>query len=66
MFQALVGEFLDDFIKTNILGNQVSRAQSEKKLRVLFNSNFTLSDHVSLVIKSTRVHAEDLYRIRLL
>ena len=47
----------------NMLGNQVSPAQSVKNLRVVFNSNFTLSDHVSQVIRSTRVHARDLYRI---
>ena len=40
----------------NILGNQVSPAQSVKC--------FSFSDHVSHVIKSTRVHARDLYRIR--
>ena len=49
----------------NILGNQVSPAQSVKNLGVVFDSNFTFSDHVSQVIKSTRVHARDLYRIRL-
>ena len=48
----------------NILSNQVSLAQSVKNLRVVFDSNFTFSDHVSQVIKSTRVHARDLYRIR--
>ena len=46
----------------NMLGNQVSPAQSVKNL--VFDSNFTFSDHVSQVIKSTRVHARDLYRIR--
>ena len=49
---------------TNIFGNQVSPAQSVKNLGVVFDSNFTLSDHVSQVIKSTTVHARDLYRIR--
>ena len=33
-------------------------------LGVVFDSNFSFSDHVSQVIKSTRVHARDLYRIR--
>ena len=47
----------------NILGNQVSPAQSGN-LGVVFNSNFSFSDHVSQVIKYTRVHARDLYRIR--
>ena len=47
----------------NILGNQVSPAQSVRNLGVVFNSNFSFSDHVSQVIKSTRVHARDLYRI---
>ena len=47
----------------NILGNQVSPAQSVKNLRVVFDSNFTFSDHVSQVIKSTRAHVRDLYRI---
>ena len=46
----------------NILGNQVSPAQSVRNLRVVFDSNFSFSDHVSQVIKSTRVHARDLYR----
>ena len=45
----------------NILDNQVSPAKSVKNLRVVFD--FTFSDHVSQVIKSTRVHARDLYRI---
>ena len=48
----------------NILGNQVSPAQSVRNLRVVFDSNFSFSDHVSQVIKSTRVHARHLYRIR--
>ena len=30
---------------------------------MLFDSNFTFSNHVSQVIKSTRVQARDLYRI---
>ena len=48
----------------NILGNQVSPAQSVRNLGVVLDSNFSFSDHVSQVIKSTRVHARDLYRIR--
>ena len=48
----------------NILGNQVSPAQSVKNLGVVFISNFIFSDHVSQVIKSTRVCAIDLYRTR--
>ena len=47
----------------NILGNQVSPEQSVKNLGVVFDSNFTFFDHVSQDIKSTRVHARDLYRI---
>ena len=47
----------------NILGNQVSPAQSVKNLGVVFDSNFTFSDHVSQIIMPTRVHARDLYRI---
>ena len=48
----------------NILGNQVSPAQSVKNLGVVFLiSNSTLSDNVSQVIKSTRVYCRDLYRI---
>ena len=47
----------------NILGNQVSPAQTIRNLRLVFDSNFTFSDHLSQVIKSTRVHARDLYRI---
>ena len=48
----------------NILGNQVSPAQSVRNLGVVCDSNFSFSDHVSQVIKSTRVHARDRYRIR--
>ena len=48
----------------NILGNQVSPAQSVRNLRVVFDSNFSFSDHVTQVIKSTRFHARNLYRIR--
>ena len=48
----------------NILGNQVSSAQSVRNLGVVFNFNFTFSNHVSQVIKSTRVQARDLYIIR--
>ena len=47
----------------NILGNQVSPAQSVKNLRVMFDSNFNFSNHVSQVIKSIRVQARDFYRI---
>ena len=31
---------------------------------MVFESNFSFSNHVSQVIKSTRVHARDFYRIR--
>ena len=48
----------------NILGNQVSPAQSVRNLGVVFDSNFNFLNHVSQVIKSTRVQARDLYRIR--
>ena len=51
------------YFPINILGNQVSPAQSVRNLGVVFNSSFSFSDHVSQVIKSTRVHARDLYRI---
>ena len=37
---------------------------SVRNLGVVFNSNFNFSNHVSKVIKSTRVHVRDLYRIR--
>ena len=46
----------------NILGNQVSPAQSVRNLRVVFEFTFSFSDHVSQVIKSTRVNVRDLYR----
>ena len=51
-------------VPINILGNQVSPAQSVRNLTVVFDSKFNFSNHVSQVIKSTRVHARDLYRIR--
>ena len=54
------------YFPINILGNQVSPAQSVRHLGVVFDSNFLFSDHVSQVIKSTRVHARDLHRIRTL
>ena len=47
----------------NILGNQVLPEQSVRNLGLVFDSNFSFSGHVSQVIKSTRVHARDLYRI---
>ena len=37
----------------NILGNQVSPAQSVRNLGVVFDSNFNFSNHVSQVIKTT-------------
>ena len=52
------------YFPINILGNQVSPAQSVRNLEVVFDSNFSFSDPVSQVIKSARVHARDLYRIR--
>ena len=48
----------------NILGNQVSPAQSVRNLGVVFDSNFNFSNDASQVIKSTRVQTRDLYRIR--
>ena len=51
------------YFPINILGNQVSPAPSVRNLGVLFDSNFKFSNHVSEVIKSTGVHARDLYRI---
>ena len=48
----------------NILGNQVLPAQSVRNLGVVFDSNFTFSNDMSQVIKSTRVQVRDLYRIR--
>ena len=47
----------------NILGIQLSPAQSVRNFGVAFDSKFSFSDHVSQVIKSTRVHTRDLYRI---
>ena len=47
----------------NILSNQVSPAQTVRNLTVVFDSNFSFSDHMPQVIKSTRVHVRDLYRI---
>ena len=57
-------QFLPHFL-INILGNQVSLAQSVRNLGVVFDPNFSFSfsDHVSQVIKSNRVHPRDLYRI---
>ena len=48
----------------NILGNQVSPAQSVRNLGVVFDSNFTFSNHVSQVIKSTRVQGSSGGTIR--
>ena len=48
----------------NILGNQVSPAQSVRNLGMVFHSNFKFSNYVSQVIKSTRVYVRDLYKIR--
>ena len=52
-------QLLPHFPTINILRNQVSIAQSVRNLWVLFNSNFNFSDHMSQVIKFTRVHARD-------
>ena len=49
---------------TDILGNKVSSASNVKNLGVVFDPNLTLTDHISQVIKSTRFHIRDLYRIR--
>ena len=56
--------FLLPHFPITILGSQVSPAQSVRNLGVVFDSNFTFSNHVSQVIKSTRVQPRDLYRIR--
>ena len=48
----------------DILGNKVSPASNVKNLGVVFDPNLTLTDHISQVIKSTRFHIRDLYRIR--
>ena len=55
--------FLIYFCFELFLGNQVSRAQRVRNLGEVFKSNFNLSDLVSQVIKSTRVHVRELYRI---
>ena len=39
-------------------------ASNVKNLGVVFDPNLTLTDHISQVIKSTRFHIRDLYRIR--
>ena len=46
-----------------ILGDQILPAQNVKNLGVVFDTSLSLSDHVSRVSNSTRVHARDLYRI---
>ena len=53
----LIGSKNNHNILISILGNQVLN------IGVVFDSNLTLSDHVSQVIKSTRVNAKDRYRI---
>ena len=44
--------------------NEKSATDPALNLTVVFNSKFNFSNHVSQVIKSTRVQARDLYRIR--
>ena len=61
----LIKQLLSHF-QFNIIADHVSPAQIVKNLGVVFDSNFTLSYHVSQVIKSTRVHATDLYRNHIL
>ena len=63
LFLNFISKQLLSHFPINILGNQVSPVQSVRNLGVVFDSNFTFSDLVSQVIKSTRVHARDLYRI---
>ena len=55
---------LHSLFPTDILGNKVSPASNVKNLGVVFDPNLTLTDHISQVIKSTRFHIRDLYRIR--
>ena len=56
-----------EFISTGSQKNRKQHGshttQSIKNLGVVFDSNFTLSDYVSQVIKSTTAHARDLYKI---
>ena len=55
---------LHSLFPTDILGNKVAPASNVKNLGVVFDSNLTFTDHISQVIKSTRFHIRDLYRIR--
>ena len=55
---------LHSLFPTDILGNKVAPASNVKNLGVVFNPNLALTDHISQVIKSTRFHIRDLYRIR--
>ena len=54
---------LHSLFPTDILGNKVAPASNVKNLGVVFDPNLTLTDHISQVIKSTRFHIRDLYRI---
>ena len=53
------------YFPISVLGSQIPPAQNiiNKNLGVMFDSNISHSDHVSHVIKSTRVHVRQLYRI---
>ena len=50
-------------LSNQYFGNPVSLVPNVKNLGVVFSSNLSLSDHVSQIIKSTRFHTRDLYRI---
>ena len=47
---------LHSLFPTDILGNKVARASNVKNLGVVFDPNLTLTDHISQVIKSTRIY----------
>ena len=55
---------LHSFFPTDILGNRVDPSSNVRNLGVTFDSDMSLTNHVSQVTKSTRIHIRDLYRIR--
>ena len=57
-------EKLASFFPVDILGNQLSPSDSVRNLGVNFDSDLTMSKHISDVIRSSFFHIKDLRRIR--
>jgi len=55
---------LSKFFPVNLLGSDLSPAEKVRNLGVIFDSEFSFSDHISSLKKSCLYHMRDLSRIR--